>query len=343
MIIGVCGLGYTGSGAVIDLLKEFEENHVIDEMEFAIAYAPDCLEDLEFHLVKNPSRYFSSDVAIRRFKNYIKFRNTPRSGYRVLTNNQFATISDNYIESLIQVKWKGKWSFDAVEANWIEKNIKYRILGRLQRLVDIVFKKYIPILPDRTMYLSIKPESFYKLSSNYIKEILTSICGDKKDKIVLDQPFSGDNPEKSFIFFENPFAIIVDRDPRDLYILAKKVVLSNGRFMPSDDVEAFVEYYKVLRSNQNKPNDTKRVLKINFEDLVYEYDSTIKKIKVFADLDNHTFKKRYFDPDISKNNTQLFKKYKEYNEEIRYIEKELAQWLFPFEKYNTIIKHGESF
>lgn len=85
MIVGVCGLGYTGSGAVLDLLKEFDENYVIDAMEFALAYTPDGLEDLEYHLVKSPSRYFSSDIAIKRFKNYIKSRCTLRSKYKAVT------------------------------------------------------------------------------------------------------------------------------------------------------------------------------------------------------------------------------------------------------------------
>lgn len=343
MIIGVCGLGYTGSSAVVDFLKEFDENYVIDAMEFALAYIPDGLEDLEYHLIKSPSRYFSSDIAIRRFKNYIESRCTPRSKYKAVTNNKFKSLSYDYIESLIQVKWQGTWSFDSVGTTWWKKNFKYRLLGRIQMLSDKVLKKFVPILPEREMCLSIRPKNFYELTRKYIKEILMSACCDDKKNIVLNQPFSGDNPEKSFVFFDNPLAIIVDRDPRDLYICAKKVVLSYGRFTPSNTVETFVKYYKALRINQNPINDISRVLKINFEDLIYEYDNTAKKIIEFTGLKDHTSKKRFFNPDVSKYNTQLFRKYNEFNDEIKYIEQELTEWLFPFGKYVPLTNHGKSF
>lgn len=343
MIIGVCGLGYTGSGAVLDLLKEFDENHVIDQLEFAIAYNPDGLEDLEYHLLKNVSRYLSSDIAIKRFKNYIKSKCTPRGTYQIVTNNQFKSLSENYIESLIQVKWTGAWSFDRVEATFWEKKIKYILLGRLQRLSDRILKKYVRIFPEREMCLSIRPEKFYELSRKYVNDIIVSIDGDSGKNIVLDQPFSGDNPEKSFIYFDNPLAIIVDRDPRDIYILVKKVVLSYGRFMPSDDVKAFVEYYKALRINQNPIKDITKVLKINLEDLIYEYDDTLKKIINFTGMKNHRAAKSFFNPEVSKHNTQLFRKYNEFNEDIVYIEQELVEWLFPFDKYDPLTSSGKSF
>lgn len=342
MIIGVCGLGYTGSGAVLDFLKEFEENQVIDEVEFSLAYFPDGLEDLEYHLVKNPSRYFSSDVAIKRFRNYYKSMCSPRSWYKNATNNQFFTLSEGYIESLIQARWQGIWAFDWVEANWWQKNIKYRLIGRLQHISDKISKRYWSFLPEREMCLSIRPENFYELTRKYIKDIFLAAGLNDEKNIVLDQPFSGDNPEKSFVFFENPRAIVVDRDPRDLYLLAKKVILSKGRFMPSDDVETFVKYYKLLRASHDS-HISQGILKIRFEDLIYEYDKTTRKIIEFIGLKTHNYPKKYFDPDISRNNTQLFRKYTRFDNEISYIEHELKEYLFPFEKYQVYTEHGKSF
>ncbi len=66
------GYGYTGSGAVIDLFKEYDDMQVNDDFEFTLTYWPDSIEDLEFHLMKNPARFFNSDMAINRFKRFIR-------------------------------------------------------------------------------------------------------------------------------------------------------------------------------------------------------------------------------------------------------------------------------
>lgn len=52
---------------------------------------------------------------------------------------------------------------------------------------------------------------------------------DLSKPICLDQPFSGNNPENSFKFYNNPYAIIVDNDPRDLYLAANipKILILN--------------------------------------------------------------------------------------------------------------------
>jgi len=161
--------------------------------------------------------------------------------------------------------------------------------------------------------------------------------------IVLDQPFSADNPEKSFIFFDNPAAIIVDRDPRDLYLLAKEVLRSRASFIPTDNVYDFVTYYKVIRENRKKVVNTTKVLYLNFEDMIYEYKTTAEKIIAFLGLKRHEKPLEYFNPEISKNNTQLFNKYTNYKKEIEYIEKELEEWLYPFYKYPRITNFKKSF
>ena len=53
MIVGACGFGGTGSSAVKDLLKEFENIQVLDRAESMFAFKVDGLQDLEYHLVKN--------------------------------------------------------------------------------------------------------------------------------------------------------------------------------------------------------------------------------------------------------------------------------------------------
>ena len=342
MIVGVCGLGYTGSGAVLDYLKEFDDNFVIDKMEFALAYSPDGIADLEYHLM-NPSRYFSSDIAIRRFKKYIKVKYTPRSGYRLATKGKFKYLTDNYINSLIHVSWKGAWSFDAVDYFVLFRKCIMPVLYRIQLLSDRLFKRFIPICPERIMYLSVCPDDFLSLTRNYVDKVLKS-AGAKPDKnVVLDQPFAGDYPERSFKYFNDPVAIIVDRDPRDLYILAKKVLLSDGRFIPTDNVYKFIKYYRELRSFDKFKNDESKVLRIKFEDLVYEYEKTSQQIDAFLGLKAHTKIKQHFNPSRSINNTQLIKKYPEFNHDIKIIEENLKEFLYPFDFYKINLGKSKIF
>ena len=89
--------------------------------------------------------------------------------------------------------------------------------------------------------LSINPSNFYDLTKKYLRTLLQEMGFDFSKKVVLlDQVFSGNNPAKSFPFFDDARGIVVDRDPRDLYIYAKKVLLSKGRFIPTECVDDFI-------------------------------------------------------------------------------------------------------
>src|SRR5690606_32133163 len=134
---------------------------------------------------------------------------------------------------------------------------------------------------------------------------------------VLNQPFPGNDPESSFRYFKNPKAIVVDRDPRDVYVFAKKFLLHKGRMIPTERVEDFVIYHRNMRKNMPYLEENKRILNINFEDLVYEYDVTIQKVIDFCQLEKHSHPKSIFVPEMSINNTQVFKRYPEYAKDIQ--------------------------
>ena len=51
MIVGVSGFGSTGSGAVMDYLREFEEISAGGDMELSFLYDPDGVLELEDRLV----------------------------------------------------------------------------------------------------------------------------------------------------------------------------------------------------------------------------------------------------------------------------------------------------
>ena len=332
--IGVCGLGYTGSGAVIDLLREYEGISVKENPEFSITYTPDGIEDLEYHLVTAPTRYMSSDVAIYRFYKYVKGRNNRGSGIRIASNNQFYNLSMDYISSITQLSWKGYWGWDFNSASTLRRNFVFRILkNRITPILGKLMRRNLDLPPVRDMYLSVNPDCFYEASRSFIRKLLDAMGLDGAETIVLNQPFAADHPTKSFRFYENPFAIVVDRDPRDIYVLMKRVTLDQGRFIPTEDVRDFVEYYKILHLGQEDTTNRSDVIQIQFEDLIYRYEDTVSQVERQLGLSGHIHKYDYFNPDVSINNTQLFLRYPQFKKDCEFIAKELEPWLYQFDRF----------
>jgi hypothetical protein len=338
--IGVCGNYSTGSSAVSDLLHEFEDAQVLDPAEFTLAYYPDGLEDLEYHL-KNYHKYMSSAVAINRFRKL-----TGWQGRNCISKKEIKQITENFLNKIIQISWKGHGYVDVLIRPSGEIFIK-RSIFKIARILHFnkLCKLYSVLFPHK-LELSIMPESFDLASRVFISEVLDAM-GRKPDMAtVLDQPFEGCNPVKSFKYFENPRAIIVDRDPRDLYLYVKCFLRPRGPEgyqVPCDNVEIFIEYYRLVHKNPLNIKTRDDLMFINFEDLVYDYENSIKKISDFAGVSKHLYKGIYFKPAHSRTNTQLHKKYHQLDADIVKIERELTEYLYPFDNYPDIESEGKMF
>jgi len=338
LIIGACGYGYTGSSAVMNLLQEFDDIQVFNNCEFTYAYRVDGLQDIEYHVMKNPVRNQSGDAAIRRFLYSSQSVRTPIVKHP-LKSKESLKITKKYINSLIQAKYRGIEYVDIRSGN-IFKNIFN--LGVKHFILRVMFKMNLyNSWFCKDLYVCIEPDNFYDKSKQYIRDILLSMGADLNKTVVLDQPFQANAPEKCFHFFDNPKAIVVDRDPRDLFILARYVT-HRSCFMPRHCVKEFVEYFRNMRKSQ-KRESTDRVLFLQFEDLIYEYKKSIDAIKKFTGHSNHIAKYNYFNPNASISNTQLYKKYTKDYSNIRYIEEQLQDYLFPFENYPEAEVLGKPF
>lgn len=341
MIVGACGYGGTGSSAVKDYLKEFNTTQIIDRAECQFAFKVDGLQDLEYHLMKQYSRQMSGDYAVKRFLDASGFAKTPYVKKIYLDKNAYLKITKEFIDSITQAEYKG-FDNEDFETKYILKN-----------MLILCFKKFvIPIYesqtkklysgwPMRKMRVCIKPENFYSAVKKYTDDLLTISGADFSKIVVLDQPFEGNNPEQSFVFFNDPYAIVVDRDPRDLY-MASSYQWPDGTFMPRRDVKAFVEYYKQQRLNIDKGQNI-RVLRINLEDMIFNYAETSKRINDFLGLEDaqHVDSLKYFNPERSIKGSQLYKKISGHDKEIQYIEEHLNNYLFPFENYSLSEKNTE--
>ena len=332
MVIGITGYGATGASACMDLLKEFEDvQYYKPHAEFQLLQQPDGIIDLRYHLVESRRR-ISINAAIVRFIKRYEYRRSDRLSTK--TDGKYVPLSKEYIDSLIQVTWQGKSSYDPPDMLSKFDDYKYRyIRGGIRRLIWL-FKPNSIWPPHRTRYYScISEAEFVEKTKQYLEKIFFASGFDINKPIMLEQLFSLERPTEGGEFFDDFRTIIVDRDPRDVYVMTNGYLSCHlTSFMPNNgDVKAFVDYYKGLH---HSVSDDPRVMYINFEDLIYQYEDTIKKLTSFLGL-KHVNPKRIFKPEWSINNTKTYLKYPDLSEDIKYIENSLSEYLYPFEKYEN--------
>ena len=343
MLVGVCGFTSTGSSLISDFLKEFDENFVLDSFEFTLPYFPDGLDDLRYHLCESPIKYLSSDAAIWRFRKYIS--SLRRNRLNKCLDGKLEMITEDFLSKIIQVRWRGYGGVDRILfPNFTSRYLgEYFMKGKIFPYLSRIFNRNLDIYPVRDMNFSAYPCDFLKHAREYIEDILISLGANSKLNIVMDQPYPGNFPQKSFDYFTDPIAIVVDRDPRDNYLFAKNFLLHKGRQIPTSNVKDFVLYYKSMRENMPYRNLNNRILRVNMESMIYEYEKTSEQIIEFCRLTKWDRPKSIFDPSLSANNTQVFKRYPEFSKDIAYIEKELPDYLYDFEKYGKIDTSGKMF
>ena len=346
MIVSTCSYGSTGSSAVSDYLKECENTQVLDKFEFTIATCTDGLSDLEYHLVKKNARQNSSIYAIQRFKKVVERHKRSWHRHTGIPKENISRYTNSFINNITQVKYVGPSPrihvgsherFNRIVGNSL---IMTRVIRPLEK--KKIIKKNHNFYPYEEVNLSIHPDNFYDESKKFTRRLLKGMGADFSKIVVLDQAFSGSDPVSAFPFYDSPYAIIVDRDPRDVFIFAKEVLLSRGRFIPTDRVEDYIKYYRLIRSSKERIMEDKRCLFLQFEDMVYNYDNTVCKIDKFLNVVNKN-RKTIFVPEMSVANTNLIRKFPKYAKEVELIEKELSEYLFDFSKYPDVDNKGEMF
>lgn len=340
MIIDVTGFGWSGSGAILDLLKEYNDLYYpLGMRELSILHMVDGIKDLEYKVVEKNCRIYDVPIAIRRFLTLAERLNN--GIYKQTFNGDFYKISKEYIESMKEIIVLAPSSYDAIycDSTFTKVNILYN------RILNKFFKIFLPnntsfntinhIMRSNRVHnkILIKDKHlFYKATHDYINRLLLYVRKGNKP-LILDHFFSPDCPQIFFnLIGEDVRCIVVRRDPRDTYILAKETLRGNSS-IPVDNIENYIWFYKNT-IQETKQQNTDKVLSINYEDLIYNYEKTKSIIEEFLQISSHDYPKKYFNPNVSINNTQLFRKYAQYENDIHRIEESLSPSLFEYEKYN---------
>lgn len=308
-VIDLSGYSFSGKSAYFDLVCEFDGyKHYSKEFEFELIRLPNGILDLYYSLVENWSPVRSSE-AIRKFKSLVDIL-SGNDGFisRLVSRGYkydyyfpgFYAISQEYLDKLIIASWKSEWPF------------AYNDYPKYQ----IFFKKLLFRLGKRDIfsariYLSrFDKKDFLNITREYLDKLFSSCIANNEKAIVLSNAFETTNPTISHQLCYSAKSIVVDRDPRDIYLAALNTGYVNGinvgKTAIGDNVEIFIERFKLYRKDLVSDEN---VLRINFEDLVLNYEETLNKLFIFLGEDKsiHKYPKKYFDPEVSKKGVGMWK------------------------------------
>lgn len=324
--IACVGYHSTGAGVIDCLFREFDNvTQGTYEVEARMIQDPDCVSDLEYYLVENPHR-LNSGFEIKRFKKYVK--ENSRS-YKKIFGNQWETISNQYADSLAEFQYDGYWHGDI----WLlSKPLQmYHTIRRgFAKLTPKKYRKpawynYFPWL--KSYHVNLTEEEFLNKTRIYIDKLAIAANKNNAEYVVLDQLVAPDQLKRQCRYVNDLKVIVVDRDPRDVYIDQ----MINGNHVLPKDPKQFSEAYKNTRKNMVEDNES--CMLINFEDLIYRYDKSIKSVLEFVGIEkeHHIAPKTIFNPSISIKNTKQWERYPQYNDACEVIVKCLPNMLHRFE------------
>ncbi len=334
MKIITCASYYgTGSSAITDLISEFDNCKSLGNYEFRFVHDPEGISDLEHNLVENQNRH-NSGRALKRYKKTVDFLSGNRflKKYEGFFQNEFKKMSYNYIEELTEFKYNGYWHYDLTDKGMLYYTT-YKILAKIVRRFAGFFikdkERGFKLIRNEVTYCSYPTEAeFLAVTRKYLKDLFEIANKDNKEFLMVDQLVPPTNVDRYTRYFENIKIVVVDRDPRDLFLLEN--LYWKTAVIPRD-VKTFCKWYEITRRHRKfeKYNEHNTIL-IQFEDLIYDYENSLDKIMKFLGLErsNHKYKKQNFNPDISIKNTRLYEKHPERDEEIQYIYKELKEFCY---------------
>lgn len=326
--------GYMGSGssAFTDLLSEFSGIcNPQGDFEYVFLHCPNGLFDLEDKLLQG-NNALRSDEAIKSFLIVMKsLHNNGRwwfGGYKDRVTPEFMKYAEEFVDSILTCTFSGFWyEMEKVSrAQYIGTKLR-EMLGTPRH--DIFSQKLYAAFPTA--------ELFYESASTFIEKVLQSVAltaGFRAGQfLLLDQLLLPHNLAKASNYFPNNDirVLVISRDPRDVYIQNKYFWHASGCAVPlPEEPKAFCEYYRKMRSAEKKQIEI-NTLRLNFEDLVFDYKETLTKVLNFIEGDPGKHSKQYerFDPKKSIANVGIFASDEKYCEESNYIAEHLAEYLYP--------------
>lgn len=320
-LICLGGFGWSGSGAVLDLLDEYENVTV------RIPIGGDSIEKHcpEFDLIRcaggifdlerafGTSNIYIRDAAVRLFLAEVRHIYLTTKG---LFGDDFLVQTRDFLNHILLYKTPNRSGFGFCPS--------LAALGRSAE--NLVFgdcdvagaSGFLFYLKDLTVV------EFRAFAKEYLTDILKSIPSQRF--LVLDQvlaDYSGD--VKRYEEYLGPIRLInVYRDPRDVYAMKLKNPVID--WIP-EEVDFFIKWYRTVVTPSLMVRNNHFLL-LRFEDIVNSYEETVRKIENFCGLDPswHVRKFSHFKPDVSRQNVGIYKQFVN-DDRMRAVEESLTDFI----------------
>lgn len=325
--VAVSGYGWTGSGALVDMLKEVDSFGDIGT-EFRLIKDPYGILNLQFHLVENWNP-LTSDIAVKDFlwlTNRLSrpsiFRTRFGMNYSELISDRIEQITNEYVRAITDFEYLGTSLVLDMRKRW-----DLYLLGKLRN-------KFHRNLGEPMRFCRPSLQKFLEETRAYLRTLFQDYAEKKRLRtLVLDQAIPLPDYARATDLFDDIKLIIVDRDPRDVYAEIKWRRVLIGPELQKSGVEKFIDWYKQQRVDSSPKyslgnQEKRRILRIRFEELVCNYNETKERVFNFLGGDIvHAAKRRYFIPEKSRNNIGLWRTLCQKNE-TNLISEKLSEYCF---------------
>lgn len=300
-VIDVSGFSFSGKSAVYDLLSSSKSFYGFGRnFEFELLRAPGGILELREALTgENWSPVRSSD-AIRKFLRLVANLGGNKTNIDRVTKlgnhydyyfPNFTEISIQYVDNLVANKWSSFWPYAKFQYNLLEV-INYKLLN------NIGFSTH-----DNVYLSRLKSDEFDAYTGAYLK-ILFPPHGNKLGQtLVINNAFEPFNPSISLNLIKDSKSIVVDRDPRDIYLSAiissKQPGAREGAAVVGKNVKDFINRFHIYRSAV-VINDNPNVLRITFERLIKNYNQTLLELIEFLNVEQSNFETQHTNFDITR-------------------------------------------
>lgn len=352
-LITTTGCFNTGSSAITHLLSEMDGVCCkTGTYELRLLYDPDCISDLECHLIENPHRQNTSN-AIVRFKKFIDFNSNRLTNYHYeqMCDGHFREISYDYIRAISEFCYRACSHIDIYNKGffpWVLNRVYQKIIFSLY---DRIPPRFLPfsVIGNQKLYAGTFDRSkFLEATRHYMGQILSYMNPSDKDTIIIDQLLPPTNIERYARYLPSDYELktfVVERDPRDLYVTCKYLIKTN--IIPCQSPDVFCQWFLWTRRQCQLQPDSDAWMRVRFEDLIYDYENTRQKIIRFCGLEGRACSKKgqIFNPYLSLNNTQVWYRYPKSLKEVEYIQEHLKDYCYNFDIYDLKpdFKEGKMF
>lgn len=333
-IIGVTGFGESGSSAVTNILEEFK---CVSPLRGGAMFECKLFSSVLFQLETALQNQLFVNEAVKEFFYKLMIASKNPFYKENFGSENLLHFTNEYVNSVCGVWLGGAYS---ERDNFFIPKSELDNFKRAQILFNKLYMNsynlyeqydWKPSFQQTTnQYFGKFTEEFYTKTQEYTYRIFNAV--ERKQKFILaDGLFRPEIAARELNWYSNAKFIIVDRDPRDLYILSK--IYKGEPYLPTWNVDTFIDWFKTYRScNERNSKYPDKILQLRFEDLIYEYEESLKKLKEFLNLtdEEHIKKGQIFISEKSKTNTQFFRKHPEYAEDIQKIENELPEFCYDY-------------